>query len=255
VTNLLTPDGEKFAGLPLLKVSEQLPHINILIYGDSGVGKTRLAGSSDDVPAMRKVLVVDVEGGTFSLRKMNPNANIVRVKTWEAMQKLYDELLYGNHGFQTVVIDSLTEAQKFNMDDIMLKLIMDDSGRDPDIPSIREWGKNLNQIRKFVRAFRDLPMNTIFTALANHDKDRAGRPTNKPGLSGKLAGEVAAFLDVVVYMYKKEENGEQKHLLLTAATESTTAKDRSDSLPQIIVDPTMSKIYPLLIGEKDTKTA
>jgi hypothetical protein len=247
-------------GLKVVPVQKRAPFINILVYGDSGVGKTTLAGSADDCPELRPAIVVDFEGGTESLVRTHPDIDQVRVSTWKEMQAVYDELHRGKHGYSTVILDSLTEIQKFNMYQIMVELIEKRPDLDPDVPSMREWGKNLEQMRKFVRAFRDLPMNSIFTALVKQDKnDRTGVTTLLPSLSGKLAGEVAAFLDIVGYYYTKtvEENGEvrEKRLLLTSKTETIVAKDRTQSLPLVVEDPTMQKIFDYINTKPVAKSA
>lgn len=257
MTRTLTP---KFlAGLPVVPASESRPFINMLIYGESGVGKTRLAGSADAVPSMRKVLVVDVEGGSLTLANSYPNVDVVRVKTWEEVQDVYDELYAGNHDYSTVVLDSLTEIQKFNMTEVMKTRMAEafskDKDFDEDIPDMRAWGKNIEQIRKFVRAYRDLDMNTIFIALAKTEKNaRSGVLTKEPYLSGKLSKEVAAFLDIVVYMYMKEFDGENKRLLLTAATDEYVAKDRTNRLPMVMEDPTMESIIQFTETKPETET-
>jgi phage nucleotide-binding protein len=232
------------AGLPVRKVSDYPLHVNMLIYGDSGSGKTTLAGSADEVPEMRKVLIVDIEGGTLSLKTRYPNIESVRIKSWDDMQKVYDELYANKHGYNTIVVDSLTEAQKMSMDEVMRKLIATHEERDADVPGIREWNINIEQTRKFVRAFRDLPVTTIFTALAKSDVNkRTGLTRTKPSLAGKVADEVAGFLDIVAYLYTREVDGEQKRILLCGATQDTVAKDRTDKLGQIIVQPSMSQIW------------
>jgi hypothetical protein len=101
-------------------------------------------------------------------------------------------------------------------------------------------------MRKFVRAFRDLPMNVIFTALVNDDRNqRTGVITKKPGFTGKLRNEFAAFLDVIVYGYMKEVDGEQMRLLLTQNTDEIIAKDRTGKLPMVVEEPTMKKLYDM----------
>lgn len=241
----------KIAGLPITKVADQPPHFNLLIYGESGVGKTTLAGSSDNVPEMRKVLFIDIEGGMLSLKDFYPNVESVRVKSWPDMQRVYEELYAGSHGFNTVVIDSLTEAQKMSMDKIMIKLVTEHPDRDPDVPAIREWNINIEQTRKFVRSFRDLPINTIFTALAKTDKNMmTGSIRRKPSLSGKVADEVAGFLDIVAYLYNTEHEGENIRALLCSGTQDTVAKDRTNKLAQVITHPTMSAIWNAVKGTK-----
>lgn len=234
-------------GLKIEKVRERQASMNLMIYGKSGVGKTRLVGSAWEVPEMRRVLYIDVEGGIMTLRKDFPEVETVRIRSWKDMQAIYDELYAGGHGFETVILDSLTEIQKFNMDQIMINLINSNDDRDMDVPSLREWGKNLEQIRRFVRAYRDLPVNVLFTCLEREDKDRMGRPIKLPSLSGKMAGEVAAFLDIVLYYNMKEVDGEQKRILQSVATESTIAKDRSGMLPPVVVDPTMEVLYDYIV--------
>lgn len=246
----LTPTT--MGGLKITKVEDRSEGINILIYGDSGVGKTILAGSASAVPEMSPVLVIDIEGGTESLKHSYPNVDVVRVQTWDEMQLVYNELYAGNSGYKTIILDSLTEIQKLNMYGIMEKAAKKNANQDPDVPSMREWGINLEQCRKLVRAFRDLPMNTIVTALAKDDKnERTGKVTTRPSLSGKLAGEVAAFLDIVSYYYVKAVVQDDKAViferkLLTQMTDTKIAKDRSGRLPQVVNAPTMRIIYDIM---------
>jgi len=256
----LTPTT--IAGLKLERVADVPPHFNMLIYGRSGTGKTYLAGSAYAVPEMRRVLYIDIEGGVLTLRKEFPGVERVRISSWKEMQRVYDALYAGGHGFQTVILDSLTEIQKFNMDEIMRRLIESNEARDEDVPSLREWGKNLEQIRRFVRAFRDLPLNVIFTALEREDMDRLKRPIKLPSLSGKMAQEVAAFLDIVLYYNIKEvnEGGETKQVrvLQSQATESVVAKDRSGLLPPALIIPdqgTMEPLFDLIVRQTASRAA
>jgi phage nucleotide-binding protein len=232
------------AGLEIHKVSQRQHQFNMLVYGESGTGKTVLAGSADAIPEMRRVLFVDVEAGTLSLKNFYPDVEVVRVKSWQEMQEVYDELNANQHGFRTIVIDSLTECQKMSMAKIMKKVVEEYEDRDADVPGLREWNINIEQTRKFVRAFRDLPVNTIFTALMKTDRNpRTGAIKRKPSLSGKVADEVAGFLDIVTYLYLKEVEGTNNRMLLCGQTEDTVAKDRTGKLAQVVASPTMSEIW------------
>ncbi len=238
---VITPTS--LGGLDIAPVADTLAFINMMNYGDPGAGKTRLAGSAEEVEQMRPVLFIDVEGGTFSLRHVYPTIDVVRVNSWRDMQMLYNELYDMKHGYKTVVLDSTSEIQKFSMLNIMTQLVRKEPDRDPEVPGLREWGKNIEQIRRLVRAFRDLPMHTIFTALAVTDKDKLGEVKTRPGLSGKLSAEVGGFVDILAYQYVKVIDGELVRLLSTAGTEKFMCKDRSDKLPPVIKNPTMQIIY------------
>jgi hypothetical protein len=247
-TEVLTP--ESIAGLRIVK-PEDYAWIKMLVYGEPGVGKTRLAGSAVQVPEMQPVLLMDFEGGTLSLADM-PDINIVRLTSWTAVDRLYGSL-YDKNPYKTIIVDSLSELQKFSMSEIMRAVVTKDSDRDPDIASLREWGKNSEQVRRFVRAFRDLQCNVIFTALVSEDRDEhSGVVKTRPSLPGKLKGEVSGYVDIVLYMYKKEVrvdgSREIKVLVLTNGTERQQAKDRSGRLPELLEAPTMQTVYENIKG-------
>lgn len=245
---VLTPDT--IAGLRIVS-PEAYEWIKLLVYGEPGVGKTRFAGSAVLVPEMQPVLVLDFEGGTLSLQDMS-DINIVRLTSWEKVDRLYGSL-YDKNPYKTIVVDSLSELQKFSMSEIMRQVVQKDSERDPDIASLREWGKSSEQVRRFVRAFRDLQCNVIFTALNSEDRDeRTNTIKSRPGLPGKLKGEVSGYVDIVLYMYRKEirvdGNRKIQTLVLTQGTERQQAKDRSGKLPELLEAPTMQDVYNYIRG-------
>jgi hypothetical protein len=176
------------------------------------------------------------------------------------LQGIYDALRDQDpgEGFKTVIIDSLTEIQKFSMNDIMRQVVAEDSDRDPDMPSMREYGKNLEQTRRLVRAFRDLPLHTIFTALEDYDKDDVSKKNNfMPLLTGKAQKEVPAFFDIVLHMrvYPDPENeGGHLRLLQSQTTDKVRAKDRTGRLPSVLGQmetPTMQHIWNLALQPRN----
>lgn len=178
--------------------------------------------------------------------------NVVH-RTWRTISNHHTEHYKGKvwcvtvpSGFIVTRRNGKVTVSGNSMYGIMHQLSEKEPDRDPDVPGMREWGKNIEQIRRLVRAFRDLPMNTVFTALAMSDKDaRTGVSKTKPSLSGKLSSEIAAFVDVVTYMYVKTVQEQQKRMLLTLGTEQQVAKDRTANLPPVVEDPTMTKLYEL----------
>lgn len=238
------------ANLPVRKVSETALKFNFLVYGESGSGKTQLTGSAFDVPELNPMLLINVEGGELTLRSTYPDVEAVRVTSWREMNDVYEELKLGQHRYKTVGIDSVTEIQKLGMSYTMAERHGDN---DLAVPEIKEWNINVEQTRKFVRLFRDLPnVNTIFTALVRVDTDkRTSMSRKKPSLSGKVADEISGFLDIVTYLYVEEIDGVNTRILLTGMTPGIVAKDRSGKLPLQIPNPTMSIIYDYINSKKE----
>lgn len=244
---VLTKDTVKtLGGLRVDYVRNQAPLINALIYGESGVGKTTLLGSLSEVEELGPVVIINIEGGTLSIKEKYPDVEVVRPTTIAQMQKIYDDLYRDPKRYKTVCIDSLSELRVMFMTEVMKDVVAENSDRDPDVPGIREYSKNTEQVRKLVRGFRDLPCNTIFTALSATVLDKNNIPRTVPALTNKLTGEVPGLVDCVFYMYTKMVAREEKRLLLTSKTEREVAKDRSTKLPKVVEEPTFRQIYDLM---------
>src|SRR6266480_3648470 len=159
-------------GLKVTKARDLAGYTNMVIYGEPGVGKTRIIGSCDALPEMRKVLIIDVDGGALTVRDTFPNVEVLRVDSFKKLQNVYNDLKAGGHGYGTVGIDTITEVQKYNMTDVMAELVRKDANRNEYVPDRREWGISSEMVRRMIHAFKDLPLHTIFTAHVKDDEDK-----------------------------------------------------------------------------------
>lgn len=234
----------------------------MLIYGEPGVGKTSLAASAQDSDETKPILVCDVEGGVTTIRK-RPDVDVKPVRSIADIEKVHNEIFKDPNYYRTVIIDSLSELQKLDMRTVM-KIELDKSPNpdrvDIDVPTQKAWGKSGERIRRIVRAFRDLPCNTIMTALVatEFETDEKGKDTSSvklyfPMFPGKLRGEIPGYFDVVGFMQADADRaGNIKRTLQVAKTKKVVAKDRTSALGLIINDPTVPMIWDMIQGNEVT---
>jgi phage nucleotide-binding protein len=232
---------------------KQIEFINLMTYGDPGSGKTYLCGTAEDDPRTSPVLLIDVEGGTITVRKRN--IDVVQARSLNEVQKIYNTLYKAGEDiyYKTVCVDSFSELQKLDMRFIMKQA--KETAKDPDkvdidVPSMREWGKSLEHMRTMARAFRDLPCNTILTALAHTEKEEGQPDKIFASLSGKARNEIPGFMDIFGYLYTRQQGTTTVRRLQLARTAKVAAKDRTDLLGDSIDNPTIPMIWDIIHGGK-----
>lgn len=199
----------------IISINDVDDKVNILIYGDSGVGKTQLAGSDD------KVLFVapeDNSDGLLSAVLAGSTADKWPIKKWDDLAEAFNYLYHLEDGipYNWVVIDSLTEMQMMAMRGILDNAIEENPARDPDIPQLQDWQKYYEMVKRMIKAFNALDVNVLYTALSRIAEDQDGIEYLLPDLQGKkdnYSKQVSSWMTSFGYMSvkrKKIENGDQK---------------------------------------------
>lgn len=242
------------ASLQVVQPSEIVEWMNILMYGEPGVGKTYFAGTAADDPRLSPLLILDVEGGMMTLRDKQ-NIDVVKVRSMQEVEDVYNKLYHsiqnGEIHYKTVAIDSLTELADLDM----RKVMKDAYQRKPetvdlDVPSPREWGIVRNHIRLITRAFKDLPCHCVFTCSLGVKQSENEPDKYQPGFAGKLVREVPGFADIVGY-YKARTRGEDvTRSLQVLGTDRVLAKDRTKVLGKMVENPTLSTLWDTVEGVK-----
>jgi phage nucleotide-binding protein len=246
--------------LNIEKLSERKKTLNVMIYGEPGVGKTTFAAT-----APRPILWLEAEGGTHSIADPE-GIDIVKVSGLNDYREVLRYLAANPSAYETVVIDSMTETQASILKEIMRAVAKEDISRNEFMPQFAEWGQVTGMMREIARAFRDLPMHTVLTALTREDKDDLTAKTRvRPRMTPALAEELPAFMDACLYMYaatpKKGEAdaegimGDEDGITvvrnaLLQPTGKYTAKVRAPQgteVPDHITDPTFDMVAAFII--------
>lgn len=195
-----------------IKKYSPLSHkVKAVIYGASGSGKTSFAGGAE------KAIFASAEGGLLSIAKKNPN--YVDIKSLQDLIDLLGFLNKGASGYETVIIDSITE-----INDIIKGEIEKKTGKPMQL---QDWGTLQKRIVAILRGYRDLDMNVLFIAQEKEGaKDENGASQKiVPNLNGDMAERIAYFMDIVGYIYVTKTG---EHKVITASSPRYLTKDRTD---------------------------
>lgn len=177
---------------------EEIPdYVNLMIYGKSGVGKTRFAGSDE-----RVVFIAPEDDGTLSAKRAGSKAKQWPVKCWADLieaKEYFEEQAQANGKINVnwIVIDSGTEMQQMAMRHILREQKELREYRDIDLPEIQDWQKWYNMFLRVVKEFNALPCNVLWTALVSSSTDEEGNQFLHPAIQGKgyeIAQSFASYM-------------------------------------------------------------
>src|SRR5215472_2738731 len=226
-----------------VKSPEKIEYLKVLVFGESGAGKTTLCGTAMDSELTSPAFMIDVEGGATVLND-KPNVDVRAARAMAEIQEIADTLHKYPKYYKTVILDSLTELRDIDMQEVMLEQWKKKpETTDLYVPSPREWGKSGARVKEILRYLKDLPCHVIVTTLMTEEQDQStGRKTIEPLLPGMLRKQVPGFFDIVGYLHVKNN----QRFLQVIKTERVMAKDRTKVLPDAIENPTLPEIWDIV---------
>lgn len=196
-----------------------------LIVGESGIGKTTLAGTLKG-----KTLIASAESGLICLKKfpleIRKNIDFVEIKSIKDFHDFY-ELINKEENkekYDNLFVDSLTEIGE---------VILADLKKDPKMTdNFKLYGRLAEIFSWFVKMLRDIkPYNVWITCLNSYEKNGVEmvEEFNFPGGKGKE--NLKGWLDLVLkYQVFKDDKGESHRKLISSVEVNRLAKDRSGML-------------------------
>lgn len=226
-----------------LKTDENL---KILLFGESGVGKTCFASG---FPGPTHYYDFDLKVGSVSsftkeidhitydqypLDKNNLGA--AGTKFNDDMGKLKSLAAMGEFPYKTIVIDSMTTMSDRIMEYLMksnpgIKRTLTKGGQ---APALQDYGVFRIFMKQFIAEILSFPCNVIMTAHIEIVKDEmTGALLRVPMLTGKLSKELPIYFEEVYYASVEGEGTSRKHVLQTQSDRKFNCRTQRGLPPKI----------------------
>lgn len=238
----------KFPALAFAKAIKKAEQLNtpksILLYGDPKNGKTWLAASASEVEALSPVLLIDVEGGASAIARDWKDVDVLAVDTHEQLDAAIEQLTTEEHGYKTVIIDTLGVAmdRAEKVFEQKAENIKNPFGKWGDL---KEWANNA------IRNLHHADFMAIFIAHAQDEKDgTTGAVKTVPMLPGSMRSTLPAIPDIIGYMTSERTEESVKRSLILQGSDRLVSGNRF-GLPARMQDPSMKKMIDTIkkLGE------
>lgn len=225
-------------------------HMFLALYGEPGIGKTRLIGGSPG-----KVLVIrpPVDHVDSMLPEDKQRVKEWIVRDWDDMWEAQDYLRAEGGEWDWVWLDSLSLLQDVLLDDVFAAAVERNPERKKYGVDKGEFGINMGRLGTWMRHVvgPDL-FNFGWTGhtavLPSPDLDSDGDPVEKlmPWVQGKnMSPKMCGYMNLVCFM---ERAGEKSRRVLRSQSDPRYyAKDQFDAFADgTLWDPTMKKVIKLI---------
>lgn len=221
--------------ISITKTSDKKYHYaNVLIFGESGSGKTYFLGTAKE----SEIIIIDVvsESGHLTLRKKN--ISMISVNSVMEMDKAIEWLAKeGVKKYKYVAIDSFSQFQKQLEKQLLLT-------------GFKLWSEVKEITKSVVDRIKLLPINFIAICEVAMKEDE-GRIKYIPSLLGASKDEIPYWFDEVYFFDRDGKVGEKPtYKALTSSGSKYPCKSRIGELPIVIENPKVEDFFKYLDSDK-----
>jgi hypothetical protein len=252
---------------------EGIPRLVMLVYGPPGCGKTTFGASFNLDPRTGPALLVDMSGRPETVKYVDPSLRVLRLEDVKEINQVYSFLNLGQaddhplrkaldpplkpgEKFKTVVLDTFTEYQQYEMAYLFAGQrqigMVKDLTEVPAAKGVRDWGLVAPNTIIPCQAFCDLPVNVVMTLQEFTQIDiAAGTTRRRPRLAGQAMDIVPQYFNMQAVMVwkKKDPKDETPGVLLLWSLESSEGYTKQDWMRGCtkvgMWDPSATKLWDL----------
>lgn len=218
---------------------------SLLLAGLPKSGKTKLAGTANDVTGLGPVLLIALEDGSSVLSRDYPDMDVVEPENWPQAAAIITAVAEGKTKYRTAIVDTVGELQE------MMKAHITKDGQND--MRIQDWGTIKDNTINVVKMLHRSPVNAIFITHSESIRDEnTGAITIQPYLLGKGSlGEVPKIVDIIAYLAvaQDKKTKENFRVLQTGQDGKILAGDRFGKLDFQIVNPDMGTLFSQLTSD------
>jgi hypothetical protein len=228
----------------------QVSKLNLGIYSWPGIGKTVFWGSGG---ARTIIMNSDGKGRTASAKAFGSDAKVENITDTLDVTEFYE--WFRNDGiddYDLVVWDSLTLFQDRTLiDDVLQEAhLANPEKQDEFVASQREYLKTQNFVARYVRQFVELPVHFGASFHVSSFEDPEGNirycPLMQGGKNQEFSTKIQGYFNVMGYLFVEGGDKHGQRQLRTSPSEDYAAKDDTNTLPAVMLDPTIPSLMDLV---------
>lgn len=246
-----------------LKSIQQPSRIRMVLYGETGVGKTTLCDTLENV-----LFLEFDQGGHYSILDSANDNRVVEVETIKDLEIIYGALSSDLHGIGTIVFDSMTTLQEMSIDFQRAHASGAPTGmaltEDLEI-QLRDYKMTNRQVSKILGFFGKLDVDLVFichTRDIGEDEKTMMAPDLIPSLRTRICKNASVVGRLIIRREVDREANRAVNVryLVCSPQPGFVARSRLAQLNRSFKRPNLRQIFGLIkprpeIEEKEQQDA
>lgn len=220
-----------------------------LIYGPPGSGKTYFLGTAPNL------LLLDVDGGSTTVRdRIGDNVTVWHIREWQDLDDAVYTLLFEDHGFETVALDSVSTLQEISDEEVG---VLEAYTEGKDMRTY--YGRSGAMIKHKIALLMRMRMHVFITAHMRFNDEKVdnylsvpeeGRFPVVPDIYPSVQRVAFAMPDIIARASRRNLKDKTLYVMSFGSDDRALGKERNFGLPGEVAGLTIPKLINIVTGEE-----